>query len=186
MTDAPAQARHRRPRSTSPGAVLVALCLAWSAASAQTVPPVTASRARATGLSPAALPSKPPPKTARQFTEQLVGILQAQKTPWQGYTTYLGIVQEYAAREAAVKTGSARSDAAHARAAEQLRQMAVLLGQMAEQTKIRDEIRRGASAVPFARRQTTFAQAGTEHQRLLAEFTRLAAALPEGGSTLRR
>lgn len=174
------------PRLTLAGALAAVVCLTGSAASAQAdATAAVPARAVTPGGVPAGATAKLRPRTARQFAEQLVPILQQQKAPWQGYATYTRIVQEYAAREAAGRTGGAKNDAVQERAAACLRQMADLLAQMAEQAKLRDQIRSGTSTVPFAQRQVTFAKAGAEHQRLVAEFVRLAALLPRGGVVVR-
>jgi hypothetical protein len=119
-------------------------------------------------------------KTPRELAEQLTTILAKQKTPHQVYANYAHIFQVLAAREAGSAVGNQQADKMRKRLVEHLNGMTSLLNAMAEQTRIRDAIRRGASALPLEQRQPAFAQAGIEHGRLLTEFARMAAALPKG------
>jgi hypothetical protein len=113
------------------------------------------------------------------MAEQLAVILAKQKSPSQVYASYARVFEGFAAREAAAASAQP-ADAARKRLVEQLSQMAGLLTAMAAQARTRDEIRRGSARLPLEQRQPVFAQAGVEHERLLAEFVRLGAALPKG------
>jgi hypothetical protein len=104
--------------------------------------------------------------------------------PWQLYSSYEEIFTDFANQEKALAPAGNPNDA-HAKRAEHLRAMAGLLTSMCEQAKIQYTIKRGQSTVPPEKRQSTFVDAGKELTRLLDEFARLAAALPQGTAAAR-
>jgi len=112
------------------------------------------------------------------MAEELVPLLSKQKTPWQLYPTYQQIFTEFAEKEASLVVAGSPNDP-HAKLAKHLQAMAGLLTAMGDQAKLRDDIKRGRSALPPEDRQNSFVAAGTEHVRLLAEFARLGALLPQ-------
>jgi hypothetical protein len=170
--------------------MLAALAITAGAAS------VWGQQAPATPVAPAAppaanitkdvaqVPALPKAWTPRQMAEGIVPILRAQKTPWQLYPSYEKIFTDFADKEQAQAPANTPSDP-HAKRAVQLRMMAALLASMGEQAKVQVAIKRGRSALPPEQRQSAFLAAGTELTRLLAEFVRLATALPQGGGGAR-
>jgi len=120
-----------------------------------------------------------PARGPRQLADEIIPILRRRKTPWQLYGSYAQMYRDYAERENAVRSANERAAATQARLVAHLRGMADLLARMGEQAKLRQSIQRGTSTVAPEKRQETFVQAGTELDRLLNEFVRWAAALPQ-------
>ncbi len=180
---APASLRHL-------AATLAALAITAGAASvwAQAVPAPAAAQApapaKAATKSAARGQALPKPSSPRQMTEELVPMLQRQKTPWQLFAGYEQAFTEFADQEKALAPANNPNDL-HAKRAEQLRALAALLAGMGQQAKAQDDIKHGSSTVPPEKRQSAFTDAGKELARLLAEFVRQAAALPQGSAAAR-
>lgn len=167
----------------------VVCCLSVSLSLAQAAPRSAAAVPQAGAASArkgTAEPAKAPPQTPRQFSESLLPILRHARTPFLCYSSYIGIVEGYAERTAAVRTGNTQADAFQGKVAAHLRQMAGVLTQMAEQARVREEIRFGRTAVPRGLQQKTYAEAGAEHRRLLGEFARMTSMLPQTVAAARR
>lgn len=170
-----------RRRLSTGMAVALATALLAGPGLAQGAPakPAVAAPARAVpGTVPAKPAPVPKPKTPRQMADEIIPILSRQKTPWQLYPTYQQIFSEFAAKEAALAVAGNPNDS-HAKLAQHLQAMAALLNTMGEQAKLREDIKRGRSTLPPEERQSSFLAAGNEHGRLLTEFSRLAALLPQ-------
>lgn len=169
-------------------AALAALAITAGAASvwAQNAPTQPAATTPAGTGKGGAGPVAPAPKlrSPRQMAEELVPILQKQKTPWQLYPTYEKIFTDFADQEMALAPPNVPNNL-HARRAEQLRAMAALLAAMGEQAKIQTAIKRGQSTVAPEKRQSTLLDAGAELSRLLGEFVRQAATLPQSSPATR-
>ena len=169
----------RRPRHAAAGAAV------WLAVSAS-VPAQVAPAVPAPGLPPGvtapAAPGVVTPVSARgprQLADEIIPILRRRKTPWQLYGSYAQMYRDYADRESAIRPANDRAAATQARLVAHLRGMADLLTRMGDQAKLRQSIQRGTSTVAPEKRQETFVQAGTELDRLLNDFVRWAAALPQ-------
>lgn len=179
MSDGFARVRERASRRLLAG-TLTALTIAAGAASvwAQNDAARPAGAPAAAPASPAAVPPAPKPRTPRQVAEEIVPLLQRQKTPWQLYSSYAAVFTEAAdAQQAQAAAGNPNDP--HAKRSAQLRSLAALLTSMGEQAKIRDEIKGGQSNLPQEQRQSSFLAAGKELTRLLQEFVRQASALPQ-------
>lgn len=188
MSDCCALLRVRASRRLYAG-TLAALALTVGAASvlaqkAPTSPAVAAPAPVAARKGVTQTPPVPKPRAPRQMADEIIPILQKQKTPWQLYASYEKIFSDFADQEKALAPAGNPNDA-HAKRAEQLRAMAGLLTSMGEQAQARDAIKRGQSALPPEKRQSSFVDAGKELTRLLDEFSRLAATLPQGAAATR-
>lgn len=179
MNDVPEGLKRGRPRCTRAGAfALLAALLAGTTVWAQSRPaatPVTTGPAATTAVRKA-----PVPKSPRLLADEIVPILRRKKTPWQLYPSYAQLFQTYAEQEKAVRVTTERAVALQTRMVAHLTGMANLLLRMGEQAKARQSIQHGTSSVPPEKRQETFVQAGVELERLLVEFSRMAAMLPAG------
>lgn len=171
-------------------ATLAALAITAGAASvwAQPAPaaaaPLTPAPANANARNAARGQALPKPSSPRQMAEEIIPMLQRQKTPWQLFAGYEQAFSDFAAQEKALAPANNPNDL-HAKRAEQLRAMAALLASMGQQAKTQDDIKHGSSTVPPEKRQSAFTDAGKELARLLAEFVRQAAALPQVSAAAR-
>ncbi|MBN2451307.1 MAG: hypothetical protein JXR77_13020 [Lentisphaeria bacterium] len=181
MTDRPCPyAAGRSPGRPAVVLCLTALCLFLASTHAAPAPQAPAdNRApRTTQSADGKEAAKPKPMTPRQAVEQVVRILANQKTPAALYGYYTHIFQEFAARERQRKVTTRQAAALRDKMVQHLQAMGDLLRQMGERARVRDDIRRGVSSVPFHERQNAFSKAGIEHKELLSQFARMGAVLP--------
>jgi hypothetical protein len=171
--------RYRFARALAALAITAGAAAVWAqtAPAGAAAPPPTAAK-------PAAQTGQPKLRSPRQMAEELVPILQRQKTPWQLYPTYEKIFADFADQEQALAVANNPTDP-RAKRAEQLRTMAALLAAMGQQAKLQNDIKRGQSTAPPEKRQSTFVDAGNELARLLGEFVRLGATLPQSAAAAR-